>query len=41
LLANQAEINAKDSNGVTPLHFAVDKRHEDVAELLRQHDGHE
>jgi ankyrin repeat protein len=28
------------NNGVTPLHWAVVKGHQDVAELLRQHGGH-
>ena len=41
LLANKAEVNAKDNNGETPLHEAVDKGHKDVAGLLRQHGGHE
>jgi len=41
LLASKAEVNAKDSNGRTPLHKAVAWRHKDVAELLRQHGGHE
>jgi ankyrin repeat protein len=41
LLANKAEGNAKDKDGKTPLHEAVVKGHKDVAELLRQHGGHE
>ena len=34
LLANKAEVNAKDNNGWTPLHLAAPKGHKDVAELL-------
>jgi ankyrin repeat protein len=40
LLANKAEVNAKDKNGWTPLHWAAQGGHQDVAELLRQHGGH-
>jgi ankyrin repeat protein len=39
LLANHADINAKDSANVTPLHAAVFFKHEDVARLLREHGG--
>ena len=41
LLANKADVNAKDNEGYTPLHFAAYSGHKDVAELLRQHGGHE
>jgi ankyrin repeat protein len=41
LLANKAEINAKDKGGNTPLRAAASNGHKDVAELLRQHGGHE
>src|ERR1035437_9720990 len=41
LLDNKADVNAKDKEGMTPLHLAVENRHNDVAELLRQHGGHE
>jgi cytohesin len=34
LLAEGAEVNAKDKDGQTPLHFAAKKGHLDVAELL-------
>jgi ankyrin repeat protein len=34
LLANKAEVNAKNNLGSTPLHFAVHWGHKDVAELL-------
>ena len=34
LLVNNADVNAKDNNGCTPLLLAVAKGHKDVAELL-------
>ena len=37
LLANKADVNAKDNDGRTPLDVAST----DVAELLRQHGGHQ
>ena len=37
----QGGVNAKDKDGVTPLHVAVQDGHKDVVELLRQHGGHE
>jgi ankyrin repeat protein len=41
LLANKADVNAKNSDGQTPLHEAVESGFKDVVELLRQHGGHE
>jgi cytohesin len=41
LLANKADVNAKDNDSHTPLNWAVHKGYKDVAELLRQHGGHE
>jgi ankyrin repeat protein len=41
LLANKAEVNATNNDGQTPLDFAVKKKNNDAAELLRQHGGHE
>jgi len=41
LLANKTEVNATNNEGETPLHVAVAKGHKEVAELLRQHGGHE
>ena len=49
LLANKADVNAKDHNGETPLHKAVAEGPKGVAELprkgvaalLRQHGGRE
>ena len=34
LLANKAEVNARDNNGGTPLHLRRLNGHKDVAELL-------
>ena len=34
LLANKAEVNAKDNRRWTPLHWAAAQGHKDVAELL-------
>jgi len=34
LLASKADVNAKDSNGDTPLLYAAGEEHKDVAELL-------
>ena len=41
LLAHKAKVNAKDDAGETALYFAEKYGHKDVAELLRQHGGHE
>lgn len=41
LLANKAEVNAKDIKGQTPTHYAMVKGNASVAKLLRQHGGHE
>jgi ankyrin repeat protein len=42
LLANGADVNAKaTNNSVTPLQMAETKGYVDVAELLRQHGGHD
>jgi len=41
LLANKADINAKDKTGWTPLHAALSQGQQDMADLLRQHGGHE
>jgi ankyrin repeat protein len=34
LLANKADVNAKDDGGQTPLHGAAAEGHKDVVELL-------
>ena len=41
LVSNNTEVNVKNNKGETPLHVAVANKHEDVADLLRQHGGHE
>jgi cytohesin len=42
LLVNKADANALDGDGHTPLYWAArDGRAKDIAELLRQHSGHE
>jgi uncharacterized protein len=41
LLANKADVNAKSDNGQTPTYLAKTNDHKDVADLLRQHGGHE
>jgi uncharacterized protein len=41
LLAHGAEVNAMDKDGETPLGRAEHYSYKDVAELLRQHGGHE
>jgi ankyrin repeat protein len=41
LLANKAEVNAKDLGGMTPLSWAKRRVDKDMVDLLRQHGGHE
>jgi ankyrin repeat protein len=41
LIANKAEVNAKDNDNFAPLHIAVADGHKDMIELLRQHGGYE
>ena len=41
LLANGADVNAKDNGSTTPLQLAVVNGRQDMVELLRQHGGHE
>jgi len=37
LLEHSADVNARDDDGWTPLHFAAYNDHVDVAELLLRH----
>ena len=39
LLSNGADVNAKDTNGRTPLNDAILHRQYQVADLLREHGG--
>jgi ankyrin repeat protein len=41
LLANNAEVNAKNNSDESPLHDALFAGHTDVMKLLRQHGGHD
>jgi ankyrin repeat protein len=41
LLAHGAEVNTQDKKGNTPFHWAEIDGAKDMAELLRQHGGHE
>jgi ankyrin repeat protein len=41
LLANKADINAKNKHGQTPLHVAALNEDSHMVELLRQHGGQE
>ncbi len=41
LIAKGANVNAKDRGGWTPLHMAILYNRKAMAELLRQHGGHE
>jgi ankyrin repeat protein len=41
LLANKSDVNAKDDSGMTPLGWATKQGHNELADLLRQHGGHE
>ena len=41
LLAHGADVNAKDAQGDTPLHYAEEVNEKDIVELLRQNGGHE
>lgn len=41
LLDNKADVNARDAKGITPLGYAEQNRHKELAELLRQRGGHD
>lgn len=41
LLTYKADVNATNNVGETPLYFAVVLKHNEAADLLRQHGGHE
>jgi ankyrin repeat protein len=39
LIDAKAEVNVADSRGETPLDVAIDRKHDDIAELLRSYGG--
>ena len=39
LIAEGADVNAKDNNGVTPLTNATNNGHTELGDLLRKHGG--
>jgi ankyrin repeat protein len=39
LIVKGADINAKDSNGKTPLNYVEEEKNTDLATLLRKHGG--
>ncbi len=41
LLSKGADVNAKDKDGKTPLRYALDYKHPNVASVLRQHGAKE
>jgi uncharacterized protein len=41
LLSSNANVNAVDRKGKTPLTLAIQHDHKTTAEILRQHGGHE
>ena len=41
LLANNADVNAKDDSEMTPLQLALQQGRDDIADLLRQHGARE
>ncbi len=36
---NMADLNAKNVGGKTPLDYAIENNHTNIADLLRQHGG--
>jgi ankyrin repeat protein len=39
LIANGADVNAKDKEGKTPLDWAIFNKQTEIADLLRKHGG--
>ena len=39
LIANGADVNVKDVGGDTPLDWAINRNHPEIADLLRKHGG--
>ena len=39
LIVKDADVNAKDVEGQTPLDWAEEEKHKEIANLLRKHSG--
>ena len=39
LINNEADLNVKNVEGKTPLDYAIENNHTNIADLLRQHGG--
>jgi len=39
LIVKNADVNAKDVEGQTPLDWAEEEKHKEIADLLRKHGG--
>ena len=39
LINNEADLNVKNVEGKTPLDYAIENNHTNIADLLRKHEG--